>query len=821
MNYWQLFSKILVFLLCLAIAARAEELPPLDPGAYKVAPKPQIDRFEFEGNTVFSDEKLAEEFRKYTDLSITSEELRKIRDVLMQHYVKNGCITNEELSELLKNYTDRFIIREELEEVLTQYYVENGDITDEVLSELLERYTDRLINSEELEQVREELTQFYIDKEYINSGAVIKSQSLKDGVLTFDIVEGQLTEILLKDREDPDPIIKSDSIEANMIIIDVLKGNFTEIPLRNENFDNQHQKTEGSENKKSKISKRNGHRFNHHRKANKDNQDEIAEPKPIKGKVKTIDIVEGQLKEILFKNKTVIDARSIADGTLTFDIVKGQLTEILLETDDLSNAVIRRQTIKNQILTTDVKEGKFTELSLKRKPKKRRLKDSFIEGNIRQGLTEPLNMNQLHNRLQLMQQNINIARVNAELKPTGIPGESLLEINLEETSPYDLELIFDNHRSASIGAERLYLSAAHRNLTGNSDALGVLYGLTRNGFEDMKFGDLQDIAGYYRLPINYRGTTIELNASKNDTLIVEEPFDQFDITSESNTYGVAIRHPLYRKFGLSSKSKKNSTAKQHRSFYRELLLSITGERRDNETFFEDQPFSFSNGAQNGETTVSVVRFGLEGMERSQTGVIAAYTAISVGLDLLDSTQNEGSIPDSEFVSWQGQLQYIHRLFEKDSPFKTDIQLVGKLSGQLTDSPLLSLEQFSLGGISSVRGYRENQVIRDNGIAGSLELRVPFIFDRTGRQRLRLAPFVDYGYGWSKLDDGPESEELWSAGVGLLFDPLPGITGQFYWGYAFDDFETSGYDLQDDGIHFWLSVNLLEYRKFNQISSTKF
>ena len=503
-----------------------------------------------------------------------------------------------------------------------------------------------------------------------------------------------------------------------------------------------------------------------------------------------------QIDRFEFSGNTVFSDEELSE--LLADYVGRPITsEELLEARELltqhyvsngyvnSGAVIKRQTMENGVLTFDIVEGQLTEISLKSKTR-RRLRDGFVEGNVRQGLTTPLNMNQLRDRLQVLRQNINIGRVNAELKPTGIPGESLLEINLEESNPYAVEFIFDNHRAPSIGAERLYLAAAHNNLTGNSDSLGVLYGLTRNGFEDMKFGDDQDIAGYYILPVNHLGTTFELSASKNDTLIVEEPFDQFDIISESTTFGFALRHPLYRKFD------------------REVSLSLSGERRNNETFFDGEPFSFSLGSQDGETTVSVLRFGINGLKRSQSGVIAAYSAVSVGLDVLDSTQNSGSVPDSSFVSWQGQLQYIRRLFD------TDIQLVSKMSAQLSVDPLLSLEQFSLGGSSSVRGYRENQIIRDNGVAGSLELRIPLITDKAGRFLLRLAPFVDYGYGWNKRDgeeNVPESEDLWSAGVGLLFDPHPRVTGQIYWGHAFQDFETSDYDLQDDGIHFSFTVNV--------------
>ena len=34
------------------------------------------------------------------------------------------------------------------------------------------------------------------------------------------------------------------------------------------------------------------------------------------------------------------------------------------------------------------------------------------------------------------------------------------------------------------------------------------------------------------------------------------------------------------------------------------------------------------------------------------------------------------------------------------------------------------EKFSLGGVNSVRGYRENELVSDNGVIGSMELRIP-------------------------------------------------------------------------------------------------
>ena len=51
----------------------------------------------------------------------------------------------------------------------------------------------------------------------------------------------------------------------------------------------------------------------------------------------------------------------------------------------------------------------------------------------------------------------------------------------------------------------------------------------------------------------------------------------------------------------------------------------------------------------------------------------------------------------------------------------DLSLVTRLEGQVADSPLISNEQFSAGGVDSVRGYYESQVLGDNALFASVQL----------------------------------------------------------------------------------------------------
>ena len=45
----------------------------------------------------------------------------------------------------------------------------------------------------------------------------------------------------------------------------------------------------------------------------------------------------------------------------------------------------------------------------------------------------------------------------------------------------------------------------------------------------------------------------------------------------------------------------------------------------------------------------------------------------------------------------------------------------------------------------MRGHHENQIVRDSGVDGSVELHVPLVATASGNRVLTLVPFVDLGY----------------------------------------------------------------------------
>ena len=442
-----------------------------------------------------------------------------------------------------------------------------------------------------------------------------------------------------------------------------------------------------------------------------------------------------------------------------------------------SGAVIPEQEVRDGVITIRVVEGKLTEIKV---TGNRWLRDSYLSDRLKLRSGSPLNVNTLRDGLQLLRQNPSVQQLNAELQPGALPGEAHLAVRVLDQQPFRLGLQVDNARPPSVGAEEISLLAGDRNLTGHSDELVLRYGVAHNGKDGIEFTKLDNISGEYTLPLTARDTTLSIYGSKDDFAIIEEPFTSLDITSETERYGISLHHPIYH------------TAS------REFALALTFERRESQTFLLGEPFTLTPGAVKGKAEISAIRFAQEWVNRNQNQVLAIRSTFSFGVDLFGTT-DDGTDRDAKFWVWLGQFQYVRRLFN------TANQLILRTDVQWTDEPLLSLEQFTLGGASNVRGYRENQLVRDRGVYSGIELRVPVLFNKVGAPIVQLAPFFDFGGACNVHADTPEPTTICSAGIGILFTPNKHLRSQLYWGHAFRNLNPSGDNLQDSGIHFQVNV----------------
>lgn len=114
--------------------------------------------------------------------------------------------------------------------------------------------------------------------------------------------------------------------------------------------------------------------------------------------------------------------------------------------------------------------------------------------------------------------------------------------------------------------------------------------------------------------------------------------------------------------------------------------------------------------------------------------------------------------------------------------------------------MLTPEQFSIGGIDSVRGYRQNQTVADNGILGSVEVRFPLT---SNPEVLQVAPFFDIGKVWNNQNSDPDITTIASLGLGVRWLIQPDLSLRLDYGIPLTKIENQGNSLQDNGLYFSL------------------
>lgn len=466
--------------------------------------------------------------------------------------------------------------------------------------------------------------------------------------------------------------------------------------------------------------------------------------------------------------------------TLTdLEALRYRLTEFYVEQGYINSGVliVPDQTIRDGILRLRVLTGRLTEIRVSGQG---RLKPAYLAERLQRAPEAPLNRAVLQERFQLLLEDPLIEQLDGELMPGLAPGSAVLELEVTRARPWDAYVRLDNHRPPSTGATRLYLGGALHNLTGQGDILDLYLG---RGFE----GQGREGALEWSVPLNTRDTRLWARYERSDAALVEEPLADLDIRSETERLELGLSHPLWNR--LSG------------TFTLSGLLSWA----ENETTIDGGPFSFPEGAEDGETRATALRLRQDLLYRTDAAAYALRSVLSLGLDALDATihPSRENRPDSRFVSWQGQAQAVWRLNEQDT------RLILRGGVQWAGDALLSLEQFAVGGANSVRGYRENEQVGDNGYHATLELRHP-IWEGPllGLQhRLQLAVFSDVGSAWDRGRWG-EHEDLAAIGAGLIWTADERLRAELYFGHALTEpVATEEHNLQDDGIHFLVQLDL--------------
>lgn len=436
----------------------------------------------------------------------------------------------------------------------------------------------------------------------------------------------------------------------------------------------------------------------------------------------------------------------------------------------LTRVIVPPQTIENGIVELRVVEGYVDQISV-------------IGGEIRDNQAAalkqiqayadhvrsngPLNIGDLEKFLLLIGDLPGIeARSILSPSPTQV-GASDLQIIVQRKT-YDAYLGYDNYGSRYLGPSEVTLAGSLNSLLGYNERFSMQTVATL----DSGLGkELSYIALGYDQPLGSAGTTLKTLYSHTKT----NPgytLDQYDVKGRADFASLTVQHPVIR------------------SRTENLYLNSTLDWRD--------VISTNNLEPARHDVITALRLGgqYELLDNLlSVGINSISLEISKGLGILGttsrgSTNKSRSNGDPLFTKANLDVQRLQRLAPK-------VNLLMAAHGQIADAPLLTSEEFGVGGINLGRGYAPSEIVGDNGLAGKIELQwnQPYALGANNYiEDYQLYGFYDVGKVWNKDENTSSAkiDSLASAGLGVRANFKNNLNGGV--GVAFPltrDVETRG------------------------------
>jgi len=386
-----------------------------------------------------------------------------------------------------------------------------------------------------------------------------------------------------------------------------------------------------------------------------------------------------------------------------------------------------------------------------------------------QAAVSPVNKKSLERELRLLQADPLLKKISAELMPGSELGEAALNVRIEANPTFTILPDINNNRSPLVGTVERRIELNNANLLGLGDQLSFTYRNTQGS----NAGEAS-----YILPFDASNGTVQLDYTNVHSKIIEPPFNQLNIATNYRSYGITVRQPLLR-------TASNTSIK-------EFALGLTAAREEGDESLLGMPFPISPGDDSrGRTRISALRFFQEWNSRSNQEVFSTRSELSFGTGALNATIHTKP-PDGRFFLWRGETLWYRYL----NPHK--LALLTRIEMQFASKPLVPFEQFSLGGISSVRGYRQDAVLTDNGGLISLELRFPLVND--GVNSLQIGPFFNGGFGYNTQGPDPHPSELAGAGIGLEYQLADRLHARLDYAIPIVAFPNTKRTLQENGLY---------------------
>lgn len=456
---------------------------------------------------------------------------------------------------------------------------------------------------------------------------------------------------------------------------------------------------------------------------------------------------------------------TIADAITTLYVNKGFINSL---------AIVPNQSINDGIVKIQVFEGAISEIRVEGL---QRLSSDYVLSRVKLAQLSPFNRDDLEDRLKLLRVNPLFSNVEATLRPTNATGKSILLIKAQEAEPFSANFNIDNYAATSIGGEKFGVNLSYLNLfEGSGDQLSLTYNRSfSGGFSQF---DLS-----YQIPINAQDGTFQFRYVPSSFRITDPAFSDLNIRGGSDLVEFNYRQPLVR------------------SPREEFALSLGFSYLGGQSFvFDNLPFPAIGSTADGSTRTSVLRVGQDYLLRDDRGVWALKSQLNFGLGIFNATVNDAPLPSGQFFSWLLQGQRLQVMND-------DNLLILQAALQLSPNSLFPSQQFVIGGGQSVRGFRQNARIGDNGLRLSVENRYTIQRDAGGEPVLQIVPFLDAGVVWNNASNPnvlPSQNFLAGAGIGIIWEPIKRLTARLEYGLPFVNLSDRSSNIQDSALYFSLN-----------------
>lgn len=433
-----------------------------------------------------------------------------------------------------------------------------------------------------------------------------------------------------------------------------------------------------------------------------------------------------------------------------YDVARAATVKYRTDGYILSQVIVPPQDVEAGMVTLQVIEGYIANVTLEGEVRGR--SDILRAYGEKIKASRPLQAADLERYLLLAGDLAGVTARGVLTPSADVPGASSLAIVAEHDFAEAFARV-DNRGSRFIGPWLFVAGGSANSAFGQYEKI-TLIGATAYEPEELQFVELSVDA-----PVGYEGTVVRFAISGTGS----QPgftLEDNDIDSESYTGSLEVSHPFIR------------TREEN------LTGGLSFEVREVDTDEDSNKIV--------EDSLRVIRaFGSwdfvdTGLGEGLQGVNLLSGEISQGLDIFGATDENDSLrsrqeADAAFTKFVGTVSRLQGLFVPG------LNLFASATGQVSSDPLLSSEEFGVGGAQFGRGFDPSEITGDHGYATTLELQYGnAVQDSDFLQSYQVYAFWDYGEVFN--DDAPGSDDdqvaLMSAGGGVRINFIPELSGNF-------------------------------------------